>query len=1195
MEEDPAQRVRTRSQRGLGQTLTQINYSELSTTSEGSGESSASRSSSLSPMEEEELCSDDYLPLRQPTPKEEFSLSPPRGTAKGQEVVPIGLCTGDLGGAVTSPSPLQRHIMPVRGRPVERTMSRRGCRSTPRIPAPRTPAQPRPRRGCRGRRGRPTPTIDSQGSGGRQLTLQDYFPTGGSSHHAPIATPGPSRYSAQQKGKRKVDDGEPSRPMEEDKLPSTPEGWKPPEIQPSQGSPAMLRDRSHVAKRTCFQCGNSHVVKMFMGQVYCEHAEPLLPIRPPLVKTGSRHQSRHRIYYSPDSSASASTHRDSQGMRRDSEGFQISESDSRTPTPGSHGGTNSTAESNGSLRSPRQVDVSLHLPQSRPSSLPLGATHARAGTQLSPFTKNVRNLIPPRPSRIAAMGMGGTVSAQERLGDWLDEFGMPRLVPHILENVHDQELDHEAATHPPPPPMGPSGGMSSFPEWIWVPLHVLGYNPIQFHGQTAFMGEVKSCKEDKDNLSWYHVDFGGPIGRKDVRVLDCLEPDFWHHPARDGPWTLPAMDPTSPARDGSLDDQVALPQPHMSETIDSPPDMASDDGSDLPTHASGSATLTSDQDLAPWTEQWMMLGPNPMDSNDGWTDDSSDHTWMAEFKDYAGMSDISNSDWALSSDDGTHGIFESHDDVHCQLGLYENDEEFGLLPLRERYADEQWQCQDTSLLGDRRKFTGFAPGPTQRYTRNKPSYGSFFDLFWDNAVIDKFVDQTNLYATQANKFRNNRLNGGPRWYPTDRIELRAWIGLTILMGLKGTPSVRDYWSRDSFFRCPLMRSVMSRDRFEAIKRCLHCVDNSTRPNEKSDPGYDKIGLVRWVVEGFVQKAKELWHPEKYITVDEIIVAYKGHYSPIRQYNPMKPTKYGFKVWAAVSNPSQYIYNLSVYEGNAGEAAATGLATKVVLDMTRGLEHKGHTVVTDQFFTGCSLYEKLLRRGIWATGTLMSNRIGYPKELAAFKKGEHKRGTLFWRMHRSKTISASAWYDRQVVHFLSTSTNPIGPGAFARRWIRGKTVKVPSTPHQVEYQHYMRGVDVTNQMRKDYSCQFNSHKWWHKLWTFVLECILHNGYILMRVHWKGLGEKPTSRKSFHQQVALYLIEPKVGLPRTAPEGPSPGVIHMNEGQGKLRGQCKICGRKQNKVCKACGWKWLCAKCYRKTHTSRKWFLKLMLKT
>jgi hypothetical protein len=69
------------------------------------------------------------------------------------------------------------------------------------------------------------------------------------------------------------------------------------------------------------------------------------------------------------------------------------------------------------------------------------------------------------------------------------------------------------------------------------------------------------------------------------------------------------------------------------------------------------------------------------------------------------------------------------------------------------------------------------------------------------------------------------------------------------MGLKDLPNIRLYWSPNEFYSCPLIKFCMTRQRFEAITRCVHLVDNNSLP-EPGQPGYDKLGKLRWLVEHF---------------------------------------------------------------------------------------------------------------------------------------------------------------------------------------------------------------------------------------------------------------------------------------------------------------------------------------------------------
>lgn len=69
-----------------------------------------------------------------------------------------------------------------------------------------------------------------------------------------------------------------------------------------------------------------------------------------------------------------------------------------------------------------------------------------------------------------------------------------------------------------------------------------------------------------------------------------------------------------------------------------------------------------------------------------------------------------------------------------------------------------------------------------------PSPLDIFRLFITDDIINHIVFQTNLYAEQ--KFSNM----GKPYKKTNPDEIKAFLGINLLMGIKRYPSYRDYWS-----------------------------------------------------------------------------------------------------------------------------------------------------------------------------------------------------------------------------------------------------------------------------------------------------------------------------------------------------------------------------------------------------------------
>ena len=103
----------------------------------------------------------------------------------------------------------------------------------------------------------------------------------------------------------------------------------------------------------------------------------------------------------------------------------------------------------------------------------------------------------------------------------------------------------------------------------------------------------------------------------------------------------------------------------------------------------------------------------------------------------------------------------------------------------------------------------------------------FLSLYVPDEEIEKFVYQTNLYAEQCIE---TRPNAGPTsvfklWKPVNLLDMKAFLALTINMGLVWKPEIKDYWSTDLLFHTPFWGKYIARDRYLAILAFFHLLDN----------------------------------------------------------------------------------------------------------------------------------------------------------------------------------------------------------------------------------------------------------------------------------------------------------------------------------------------------------------------------------
>jgi hypothetical protein len=267
-------------------------------------------------------------------------------------------------------------------------------------------------------------------------------------------------------------------------------------------------------------------------------------------------------------------------------------------------------------------------------------------------------------------------------------------------------------------------------------------------------------------------------------------------------------------------------------------------------------------------------------------------------------------------------------------------------------------------------------------------------------------------------------------------EFKSFLAIHMYMGMKRQPNMKPYWNKEgSFFHCATISNIMTQDRFMELWRCLHLTNPATYEHiQKGDLGYDKLRQVRWFVEVIQNACMREWSLGKFVTIDEMMVRYKGSYCPIRQYMPKKPEKWGIKFWVIADSVSKFIYCFDIYFGKnleaeirvLGPSTQAGAAYGVVMNLLHRLEDKGHCILIDNFFCSIPLFRDLEAKGIYTTCTVRSNRIGLPSHFKNTKVWKGcEEGHIEWTMHDNRKISCVMWKDKCPILLISSHTIPIG--------------------------------------------------------------------------------------------------------------------------------------------------------------------------
>ena len=163
---------------------------------------------------------------------------------------------------------------------------------------------------------------------------------------------------------------------------------------------------------------------------------------------------------------------------------------------------------------------------------------------------------------------------------------------------------------------------------------------------------------------------------------------------------------------------------------------------------------------------------------------------------------------------------------------------------------------------------------------------------------------------------------------------------------------------------------------------------------------------------------------------------------------------------------------------------------VVMKMVEGLD-QGHHIYVDNFYTSPQLFHDLRAVGLGACGTVRLNRRGLPKSLnTPVGKGEVKVVRV------DESMLAVKWSDKRIVTILTTIHD--GSSISVQRRSKGAPdgqVTVQKPKAVIEYNKFMGGVDLADQLGSYYGFEHRSHKWWKKAFFFLLEVSIVNSYVL----------------------------------------------------------------------------------------------------
>ena len=455
----------------------------------------------------------------------------------------------------------------------------------------------------------------------------------------------------------------------------------------------------------------------------------------------------------------------------------------------------------------------------------------------------------------------------------------------------------------------------------------------------------------------------------------------------------------------------------------------------------------------------------------------------------------------------------------------DDDEEFLMfLPDIDAHANLVFRRVDKRL--QRINFEDTAPQPGPRHGLDATATElDYFQLFFSEAYFQNICDYTDKNATRKRQEDPDHNKG--KWDKPSKEEMKAFLALKIALNVQVVVpredrifmTDRNYW----VFHLPGVRKLFTRDRYNVLSRYVKFVD----PDQED--GGSKLGKVKDLLDHVSTKFKQHYNLGQDVSLDEGMIPFKGRLG-MKVRMALKPIKYGIKVFMLTDSATGYLYKFAIYTGKVEDddaaAAPLGKTSAVVLSLVDGLEGRGHKLFTDRYYTSPLLYHNLLMRGMYACGTVMTNRKQFPAELILSQADARRaeRGSYDY-MSTDKGVVAVRWKDTRPIYMLTTAHDtPLTETTVAR------TVREDGHYHKkdikavtvvTDYNASMGGCDLNDQMTR-LQKGAKQYRWYRRINYKVVEWCIYNAYILFKdQHQETSGRKYDVLK-FRDNLVMQLI-------------------------------------------------------------------------
>jgi hypothetical protein len=429
---------------------------------------------------------------------------------------------------------------------------------------------------------------------------------------------------------------------------------------------------------------------------------------------------------------------------------------------------------------------------------------------------------------------------------------------------------------------------------------------------------------------------------------------------------------------------------------------------------------------------------------------------------------------------------------------------------------------------------------------------ALWSRFISPQILQAIAENTNEYeAIQFESTKDHTTKERP-WKDVTGADIGAYLGAAMLMGVQPQSRIQDYWSTSSDKPTFPIQQYITRQRFQQISRYLK-INN---PNEVV-PKQRFFNKLEPLLSSFKATSQKLVNLPDTVSIDENLVASRSRTVHLMQIDN-KAARKGFKIYTLCSG--HYLYDwmytskaAKVPEANEYPPHPTyGVFTdseRMVLTMVEALV-KTHPstfrfqVVFDNFFSTTRLFDQLREWNIGAYGTAKKgSRMPLPHILLdSVATKERDYGEIVNTVVAEGRINCVTFIDQGAVWMMSTVHDTANEPTCWRPIIKRKRasdhlsrqtpagdVELPYPKISFDYNHYMNGSDICQQIWDEYCLSDHPHRrnWWSLFWQIIHGSI---GNVLYVYRLEGFSGRDISHLELQERLGLQLLRDPASVSR-----------------------------------------------------------------